>query len=78
MATPVRIRRLHEAPTRTQLATVESVHPGWHAWVSDGGRCWATSPHSHDPAGSGATLDADTAAELDAQIGLFESAHEAA
>ena len=48
-------------------ADVDARHPGWHAWLSDEGRCWATSTDSLF-GGSGQTIDADTPEELDAVL----------
>ena len=48
-------------------ADVDARHPGWHAWLSDEGRCWATSTISPF-GGSGQTEDADTPEALDAVL----------
>jgi len=56
--------------------TFEAAHasvefPGWHPWVSSGGRCWATRKGSRpaDPPGWWAmTVDADDPQGLRAEI----------
>jgi hypothetical protein len=50
------------------LAAVRREFPGWHAWRSSAGRCWATrrgnpKPEGHDP-GWSMTIDADDEASL--------------
>ncbi len=55
------------------LARIETACRGWHTWVSDAGRFWATATESAG-AGSGTTVDADTLKELRKAITAAESA----
>lgn len=52
-----------------QVAAIEDDFPGWHAWPSSAGRCWATRTGSRRrPPGAGAdwamTVDGDTPDQL--------------
>lgn len=48
-------------------ADIDARHPGWHAWLSDTGRCWATTTVS-EYGGSGRTEVADTPEAMDALL----------
>jgi len=57
-----------------ELAAVEDRHPGWHAFLSDERRSWATRVHHADGMGCGITLDANSPSLLDWVITAWEHA----
>lgn len=55
--------------TEERLA-IESRHPGWHVWMSDAGKPWAT--HRPDENGNEATVTAPHIGLVDHEIAEFE------
>lgn len=55
-----------------ELAQIDQLHPGWHAWPSDEGNIWATHVHRSDETGCGVTLDAPSPARMDEAIADWE------
>lgn len=58
-----------------ELSGIEEEYQGWHPWVSDGGRCWATRKGPRPvgaPGGWAMTVDADTPDGLRQEIAAQE------
>lgn len=61
--------------TAAELSHIAREFPGWHPWVSSGGRCWATRKGgrpAEPPEWWAMTVDADDAKGLREELGRQE------